>query len=388
MSSQPGRTKVFISYSHHDDKYLKRLAVHLEPYRRSGAIEIWSDTQIQPGALWRDEVANAIATTKVAILLVSADFLASKFIAEHELPPLLAAAQTEGAVILPVVVGACNYDDSDLAPFQAINAPSRAIARLSPAKRDEEWAKVARLAKQALESQAFEQHDQSASTILERIRAFRAERLVKIEAGETLVQLPNGAKIVLHLVPFAALDSGANYPVTAPEQRNNVFASLHPIGAPAIFSRINFDGVLKYDEDSYVQFFHNGCVEAVDTELLRQYMGRPIIPGIDYEHSLIVALRAYLPFLDQVGVKTPIAVMLSLLGVSGYVMGVDPQSRIQRNENPIDRSDLIVPEEVIDTYDRAAEDILKPCFDAIWNATGWERSMHYDAEGRWLSPYR
>ena len=80
--------------------------------------------------------------------------------------------------------------------------------------------------------------------------------------------------------------------------------------------------------------------------------------------------------------------MLSLLGVSGYVMGVDPQSRIQRNENPIDRSDLIVPEEVIDTYDRAAEDILKPCFDAIWNATGWERSMNYDAEGRWLSPYR
>jgi hypothetical protein len=66
--------------------------------------------------------------TKVAILLVSADFLASKFIAENELPPLLAAAQMEGAVILPVILSACPYEDTELAKFQAVNSLSKPLS--------------------------------------------------------------------------------------------------------------------------------------------------------------------------------------------------------------------------------------------------------------------
>lgn len=226
-------------------------------------------------------------------------------------------------------------------------------------------------------------------TVAERTRAFRAERLAKLIVGETPQLLSKGAKIVLHLVPFVAFDAGVSFPVTAPQQRNNVFSSLYPIGmAQTTHQKVNFDGILKYNEDGYVQFFRNGCVESVSIELLNQSMESPIIPGRDYELSVIVALRAYLAFLKQVGVEPPITLMLSLLGVSGYVMGVDPSRRFQQNESPIDRNDLLVPEEIIDSYDRAAEDILKPSFDAIWNATGWERSMNYDEQGCWLSPYR
>ena len=87
MGSPTPRTKVFISYSHKDREWLNRLQVHVELLVCEG-LEIWGDTRIMPGAQWNDEIQLALDATKVAVLLVSADFLTSDYIADTELPAL------------------------------------------------------------------------------------------------------------------------------------------------------------------------------------------------------------------------------------------------------------------------------------------------------------
>ncbi len=147
------RTKVFISYSHKDAKYLQRLQTHFAHYERMGLVDVWDDTKLPPGTLWQEEIKNVITLTRVAILLVSADFLASQFIAENELPPLLAAAQTEGATIIPVILSACAFEASALAQFRAINSPSKPLNSIGLDEKEKIWATVARIVSNAMNSQ-------------------------------------------------------------------------------------------------------------------------------------------------------------------------------------------------------------------------------------------
>lgn len=137
---RPTRTKVFVSYSHADEKWLQMFQVHIAPLERSGIVLRWDDSKIAPGRKWREEIANAIRSAKVAVLLISAYFMASEFISENELPPLLEAAEHEGTVILPVIISPCVI--GSLADFQAVNSPSKPLVDLSRGDRDRVWVKL------------------------------------------------------------------------------------------------------------------------------------------------------------------------------------------------------------------------------------------------------
>jgi hypothetical protein len=134
------RTLVFVSYSHADAKWLKRLQVFLAPLKRQGMVDEWDDTRIQAGQTWREEIAAAIRAAKAAVLLLSADFCASDFIAKNELPPLLAAAKKGKTAILGVVVSPCN--PGPLASYQLVNSPNKTLAEMEPPKRERVWLKL------------------------------------------------------------------------------------------------------------------------------------------------------------------------------------------------------------------------------------------------------
>ena len=138
------RTQIFVSYSHADADWLKRLQVHLKPLERTGIIEWWDDTQILPGMVWRDEIEKALNTAAIGVLLVSADFLASDFIVNHELPPLLAAAQDKGLTILSLIVGPSQFQNTpELSRFQAVNDPAQPLIGLPKAEQETVLLKLA-----------------------------------------------------------------------------------------------------------------------------------------------------------------------------------------------------------------------------------------------------
>jgi hypothetical protein len=138
------RSKVFISYSHKDVKWLKRLQVHLKPLELDGTITCWDDTSIKPGNKWREEIEKAIASAKIAVLLISADFLASDFISTNELPSLLAAAEKEGVIIMPVVVSPCLFHlTSSLSQFQAVGLPERPLSGITRNEQEKALVKIA-----------------------------------------------------------------------------------------------------------------------------------------------------------------------------------------------------------------------------------------------------
>jgi hypothetical protein len=137
------RRKVFISYSHKDIRWLDRLRVHLKPIEREGIIDLWDDTKIAAGVHWKGAILEALETSKVAVLLISPDFLASDFIAEHELPTLLTQAAAGETAIIPIIVSPCLFQETALSAFHAINSPKKPLSILSSSEREQILVNVA-----------------------------------------------------------------------------------------------------------------------------------------------------------------------------------------------------------------------------------------------------
>jgi hypothetical protein len=223
-------------------------------------------------------------------------------------------------------------------------------------------------------------------TIAERIKNFRRDRISNLVANETPVLLPDTAKIALHLIPIAAFSSTQSYDINKITSNHG---KMRPMFSSGWSNRYNLDGFLTYSGDekqshSYVQLFRNGIIEAAETSMLEPNKHGLHIPSGVYEQELIGSLREYLSLLETLTVEPPIFVFLTLLGVKGYWMATDRSIVRAHERHCIDRDIVLLPEIPIESYQVAVEDVLKPCFDNIWNACGFPKSMNYDQDGKWV----
>ncbi|MCP5045677.1 MAG: TIR domain-containing protein [bacterium] len=133
------RNKLFIAYSRSDVQWLERVRTYLKEFEDEGfELDIWDDSQLDAGKKWEQVIEDAIAEIKVAVLLISTDFLASAFIVQNELPPLLEAAERDGTVILPLILKPSRFTKNPhLAQFQPVNDPDKPLITLPEGGQEE-----------------------------------------------------------------------------------------------------------------------------------------------------------------------------------------------------------------------------------------------------------
>jgi hypothetical protein len=227
------------------------------------------------------------------------------------------------------------------------------------------------------------------ANVTDRIKQFHTERASAIARNETPAPIPTGAKLLLTLTPLQAMTPGNEVDIKGLQNR---VIDLQPINAGGTDLRYNLDGFLTYTASSqdkprlgYIQIYRNGTIELVDTTLLNSTIADRSIPSTALEHALLTKTSELWRVQESVGIQPPVIVSITLTGVQDYHLAVD--QRLYRSGwsgRPIDRDTIGLPPVLIEESSGANLGVvLRPAFDALWQAAGWNECKHYDAQGNW-----
>ena len=145
VSTRDRTPKLFISYSHKDEALKNELLSMLAGLQRRGVIDIWQDRRIEPGSHWYKAIKTAMDECSVALLLVSRDFIASRFIQEEELFKLFARHVKDGLLVIPIIVRACLWQSEPFVKdLQVLPQDGKPVISFSSENgdRDEVWAAI------------------------------------------------------------------------------------------------------------------------------------------------------------------------------------------------------------------------------------------------------
>lgn len=137
--------KIFISYSHKDEYFKDEFVTVFAGLQRRGIIDVWQDRRIEAGVEWFDAIRQALEECDMAILLVSPDFIASRFIQETGLAHLFQQRIEEGLRVVPIIVRQCLWQSEpvikDLQAFPKDGKPVISFSK-DNGDRDQVWADI------------------------------------------------------------------------------------------------------------------------------------------------------------------------------------------------------------------------------------------------------
>jgi TIR domain len=101
-------TQIFVSYSHQDEHYLGK--GELIDFLKKGLgrkAKFWYDEAIITGEPWNEAIHENILNSQIAILLISDNFIKSKYIKQTEIRKFFTAT-IKKFVVFPVIISPCN----------------------------------------------------------------------------------------------------------------------------------------------------------------------------------------------------------------------------------------------------------------------------------------
>lgn len=231
----------------------------------------------------------------------------------------------------------------------------------------------------------------ASSSAIDRARSFHHERVMLIDADAGIQAIARGTGIlVLHLLPLASFGGMTAVDV---DQRLNA-GGLSPIGSSgALAPRLNFEGFVAQElpgptGSGYTQLFRNGAIEATSAYVVMPVEGRNWVEAPDIEKKLVEALPRFLATLGRLEVPAPVSVFLTILDAEGaYVaMGRNPIGYRMGPPPPLRHHRLELPTVMVDDLEDlpSTRKLLRPMFDALYNAAGVSRAKMFDENGEWV----
>ena len=223
----------------------------------------------------------------------------------------------------------------------------------------------------------------------ERLEDYREDRISKITSGEAPVPLMEGPKVVLHVIPARVTEPPTSVDLESIEPAHEGLFLLG--GTERAENRFNFDGMAVATfptPAAYLQLFRTGTLESVYPLFFEdhpQEENRKMIHSLSVETRLIKSIIPYLGLISSLELAFPVTSMISLTGVQGRGVLPNTHNRAWLDfRHSIDRDILPLPPTVFESLPESTDEVasaLKPAFDVMWNAAGWEGSRNYGASG-------
>lgn len=138
---EKGTLNMFVSYAHADEDIKDELLKHFVPLKRMNLINVWHDRKIEPGKEWEPTIVRELENADIVLLLISIDFINSEFCYERELEQAMERHDRGDAVVIPVMLRKCLWQQTLFAKLQAL--PKDALPVMTWPDRDEAYVDIA-----------------------------------------------------------------------------------------------------------------------------------------------------------------------------------------------------------------------------------------------------
>ena len=129
------KKSIYLSYAIADENWVKRLKLHLNGRQEELGMEILEDDEILPGEEVDVYKNKIFGTVKVAVVLLSADYLAEDDL-QRDAKKLTALAIAGQIKILPIFINHCTLPDKNpLSAFQPLNPSNLPMLEMSESQR-------------------------------------------------------------------------------------------------------------------------------------------------------------------------------------------------------------------------------------------------------------